>query len=83
MVPIDIKVLNFQTTSNFFENGRQPQFLQIKDDLKYLCKQFFLNGDIVICLKMEDEINFVVNKIIMHPETFKIKAMVVSMLRVT
>ena len=41
---------------NFFENGGQPQYFLMEDDL---------------------------NKIIMQPETFKIKTLVVAPLRVT
>ena len=56
----------------------------MEDNLKYFCKWNVL--------KMEDSLNFfenerqpqfLVNEIIMQPETFKIETMVVAPLRVT
>ena len=59
---------------NFFENGRQPHFFQMEDNLNLI--------------QIEDDLNNLVNgrqpqKIIIQPKTIQIKTMVVAPLRVT
>ena len=62
-----------KTTSIFWGNGRRQKKIEMEDDLKYYR---------IFGFKWKTP-QFFVNKIMMQPETSKIKTMVLAPLRVT